>query len=1086
MISPEAVLRIEQESGEQECVLILPLAGAGGASGVALLAGGGSNPNPNTTLVGGDTAGQTIEDSAATLTASGTLTVSDAEAGQAVFVAQAATAGSNGFGTFTLGTGGGWTYEAINAQSAIQTLGAGQALTDSFTAITADGTTQIVTVTIMGVNDAAVISGVTTGSVAEDTGSTLTASGALTVSDADAGQAVFVAQSATAGANGYGTFTLGPGGGWTYAASNAQSAIQTLGAGQALTDSFTAVTAEGTTQIVTVTIMGVNDAAVIGGVTTGSVAEDTGSTLTASGALTVSDADAGQAVFVAQAATAGTNGYGTFTLGPGGGWTYAASNAQSAIQTLLAGQALTDSFTTVTADGATQIVTVTITGVTDNAVIGGVTTGSVAEDTGSTLTASGALTVSDADAGQAVFVPQAATAGTNGYGTFTLGPGGGWTYAAINAQSAIQTLGSGQALTDSFTAVTADGTTQIVTVTITGVRDAIELSAVEAGTGGFVINGVSAGDMSGFPVSSAGDVNGDGLDDLIIGAVNDDPNGSNSGASFVVFGKTGTGVVQLSDIESGTGGFVINGVSAGDQSGISVSSAGDVNGDGLDDLIIGARYDEPNGSKSGASFVVFGKTGTGAVQLSDVESGAGGFVINGVSAFDQSGFSVSSAGDVNGDGLDDLIIGAPYDDPNGSASGTSFVVFGKTGTGVVQLSDIEAGTGGFVINGLSAFDQSGRSVSSAGDVNSDGFDDLIIGARYDDPNGVNSGASFVVFGKTGTGAVQLSDIEAGTGGFVINGVSAGDLSGWSVSSAGDVNGDGFDDLIIGAPYDRPNGFFSGASFVVFGKTGTGAVQLSDIEAGIGGFVINGVSASDRSGWSVSSAGDVNGDGLDDLIIGAIWDDPNGVNSGASFVVFGKTGTGAVQLSNIEAGIGGFVINGVSAFDESGFSVSSAGDVNGDGFDDLIIGAPFDDPNGGGDGASFVVFGGNFTVAATQLGTLGADSLSGSSSNDAIFAGLGNDTLSSEGGTDRLSGGAGADRFVVTNDAGTVRILDFDGGEGDRIDLSAFGIANFAAAQTLVSAEGPGGHDSRITLDADTIVILDGVAPSAIVASHLIL
>ena len=190
---------------------------------------------------------------------------------------------------------------------------------------------------------------------------------------------------------------------------------------------------------------------------------------------------------------------------------------------------------------------------------------------------------------------------------------------------------------------------------------------------------------------------------------------------------------------------------------------------------------------------------------------------------------------------------------------------------------------------------------------------------------------------------------------------------------------------------------------MFGKADGRAVELHEIETGSGGFVINGVSTDDRSGFSVSRAGDVNGDGLDDLIVGAFFDDPNGTDSGASFVVFGKAGGTAVELSDVELGIGGFVINGVSEEDRSGLSVSAAGDVNGDGFDDLIIGALRDDPNGVNSGASFVIFGGDFSGAATQVGTVLNDTLTGSGADDVIFAGTGDDTINGGGRTDRLSG-----------------------------------------------------------------------------------
>ncbi|HWA37894.1 MAG TPA: VCBS domain-containing protein, partial [Burkholderiales bacterium] len=245
-------------------------------------------------------------------------------------------------------------------------------------------------------------------------------------------------------------------------------------------DSFTVTTADGTSQVVTVTINGTDDATVIGGVATATVTE-TNAALSTGGQLTSSDPDS-SAAFNAQAGVAGSNGYGSFSVDASGAWTYTTG---SALNNLAAGQTVTDSFTVTTADGTSQVVTVTITGTNDDAVISGTAAGAVVEAGTAgpgTPSATGTLNATDVD-GPATFTAVAsATASAGGYGTYTMTAGGTWTYTLNNANAAVQALNDGDTLADSFTITAADGTQQVVTITIAGANDATVIAGTATGT----------------------------------------------------------------------------------------------------------------------------------------------------------------------------------------------------------------------------------------------------------------------------------------------------------------------------------------------------------------------------------------------------------------------------------------------------------------------------------------------------------------------------------------------------------------------------------------------------------------------------
>ena len=494
---------------------------------------------------------------------------------------------------------------------------------------------------------------------------------------------------------------------------------------------------------------------------------------------------------------------------------------------------------------------------------------------------------------------------------------------------------------------------------IFAMRAMVELSTLN-GTNGFQVNGTNG--MSGYAVSGAGDINGDGLDDVIIGAYAADSGGiNNMGESYVIYGSTNGFFSPINVFElNGINGFKIIGIDAQDQSGWSVSGAGDMNSDGIDDIIIGAPGADPGGkNQAGEAYVIYGSTNSfsAVFELASL-NGTNGFQLNGITELGLCASSVSGAGDVNNDGIDDIIIGAHN---VSSAAGESYVVYGRASgfPKTFELSSLN-GSNGFRIAGTEALAYSGWSVSGAGDLNNDGTDDVIIGAYKASPDErIYVGKSYVIYGQTNSfnWRILLSNLN-GTNGFQLNGIDAYDKCGYSVSGAGDLNNDGIDDALIGAP---GQGISHGESYVVYGSSlGFPAVfEFSSLD-GTNGFQINGYGYAAYSGKSVSDTGDVNGDGIDDIIIGAENVRPcnNMMAAGESYLVYGRTNSfpAAFELSSLD-GSNGVQFNGIDESDNSGYSVSGTGDINNDGFNDIIIGAPYADPYGvGAAGESYVVYG----------------------------------------------------------------------------------------------------------------------------------
>jgi len=594
---------------------------------------------------------------------------------------------------------------------------------------------------------------------------------------------------------------------------------------------------------------------------------------------------------------------------------------------------------------------------------------------------------------------------------------------------------------DKFNYLLTDGK-QIQAATVTVNINNLKLANLN-GENGFTLNGTEAGNFSGVAVSKTGDINGDKIDDIAIGAFGADPNNINAaGKSQVIFGtQKFPATIDLSKL-NGQNGFTLNGTDAEGFSGGNVSSAGDINGDGIKDFIIGAFGATVNGqNNAGKAYIVFGSNkGFPANFNLSTLNGNNGFAIAGTNAFDYAGLYSTGIGDINGDNIDDLLVSAPG--PLGGTPGKSYVIYGRS-TGFSPSLNLAAinGNTGFVINGI---DGNSSGTASSGDINGDGIPDLVIGADGGTTSGgVNAGKTYVIFGQKGgfSGSVNVPELN-GTTGFVIAGLSPEERFGIALSATGDINGDGNKDLVIGAPGatvgDQIN---AGKTYIVFGSKQGFPVIVNPADLnGKNGFTVSGFDPEGASGGAVSYAGDINKDGFDDLAIGASGANFEGKNNaGKTYVIFGKKEFPAnLSLAGIN-GKNGLILNATEENGLSGTAVSGGGDINGDGIDDIIVGAPgslFNDSPG----KTYAIFGSRgFGLANPNNGLQGTvqddilngtnadDTISGRQGNDKIFGNQGQDVLSGnlnddyldgEKGQDILIGGDGNDSLVggLGNDA----------------------------------------------------------------------
>ena len=945
---------------------------------------------------------------------------------------------SANLGSLSLAANGSYTYSVANA--AVQFLGAGETQTDKFTVTSVDGTAKEVSFTITGVNDAAVIGDPTIAAVTEDagvSGGNLSASGSIAISDADQNQSTF--QTAVAGASGnLGSLSLAANGSYTYSVANA--AVQFLGAGETQTDKFTVTSVDGTTKEVSFTITGVNDAAVIGDPTIATVTEDTdvsGDTLSASGSIAISDADQNQSLFQT-AVTSAAGNLGSLDLAAGGSYTYSVANAS--VQFLGAGQTQVDKFTVSSVDGTSKEIVFTIHGANDAAVIGDPTSSTVTEDmavSGGTLSASGSISIADADQGQASFLTTVTGADGN-LGSLMLAADGSYTYTVANA--GVQFLGAGDTRIDTFTVHALDGTTKDVGFTIQGANDAAVIGdptassvtedANVSGSGQLTASGtIAVTDVDQNQSSFLTTVTGAGgnLGSLVLAA-----NGSYTytvaNASVQFLGAADSKVDQFTvttvDGTSKQVAFTIHG--ANDAATIGTPTVSTV----TEDVAVN------NGRLSAA----------GTIPITDADQGQ--------SAFQTTAVAASGA-------LGSLLLNA-----DGS------YVYSVANAATQSLGGSDVHTDNFTVTAL---DGSSRTVSFT----IQGANDVAV------ITGVTSASvqedTGIVNGQLVTGPNQLtaSDADAGQSGFQAKASTAGTYGTFSLTAAGAWTYAVSNSLP--AVQNLNTGQSLTDSFTATSLDGSASTPVTVTIQGVTDAQV-GSDKTDIYTFQASGSGSqtiIDPGGNDEIVIAGSGplavlgferlgnDLQIQVNSQIVTVQNHFTGAGAVEEITFSAGqtFAGYALAGTYALFSGGGFVASNGNSN-----DVIAGTSVGQTLDGGGGAS---------GRDLLFGNGGNDTLIGQNNADLLVGGAGDDRLEGGDGNDVLVGGAGNDLFVFNtalNGTGNVdRIADFDG-NGDLVQLAKAGL--FANLATVGSA----GGTSLLAVDFFSGA---GAASASIGAAHIV-